>query len=310
MLTAERKSINTTTDMMDADIEGRKLTGYFATWDIDRVRDVIVQGAFKKTFDERGPRIKRDGKYRSKIKVALNHDQVIGLPVRFWEDQKGAGYEALIDPTPIGDLVIARVKSGSLDSNSFQYDVLDSEYDREEKIRYLKELRVYEAGPVDYPCNEAAEIEELKNLKRFKSFLEDKNIEAQVLEIFDDMKSGKPLSAAALAILDVAFSFVRYGAKAGSLAIAPDPIVEDEPPVTEPEPVVEPVAPTPEPTPEPVEEKAAEIETEQAPEEEKQVDPPAPEPKPEPEQTLRSELKGLKDTIRELRNLRENFRKD
>lgn len=230
-LLIETKSLATDSDTMKADIEGRTLYGYFATWDIDRVRDVIVQGAFVKTFKERGPRKRADGQVRSKIKLGLNHKDVIGLPVRFWEDSKGAGYEAVIDPTPVGDLVIARVKSGSLDQNSFKYDVLDHEYDKESKIRYLKELRVYECGPVDEACNEAAEIGGLKSLNE-----EEKDTWYLFWSLQNELKAGRPLSSDSLALLDAAIEKLNaLRAKAGPPAEVqtppePEPTKDATPP--------------------------------------------------------------------------------
>lgn len=134
----------------------RIITGYAATWDRDSGGDTIQRGAFAETIKTRGPQTGSDGKVHSRIKVGFNHGDVVGIPLVMREDERGLYVEAKIDPTPLGDVILARVESGSLDSMSFQYDVLDS--DKSAGGRLLKKVEVYELGPVDYPMNEAALI--------------------------------------------------------------------------------------------------------------------------------------------------------
>lgn len=157
-------------DILQADVSGRTITGYFATWDLDRVGDYIDRKAFDKTFKERGPRHLGGEFLSSRIKIDFNHEEIVGVPIRLWADSKGAGYEARIDASYRGDLILARVVNKSLDMNSFVYDVIDSEpisngatkvidggYTMKERRR-LKELRVHFVGPVDSACNEGAII--------------------------------------------------------------------------------------------------------------------------------------------------------
>lgn len=167
----EAKNLATETGRaIEVDERSRTIYGLFATWKTDRIGDVIQRGAFADTIRERGPRKASDGTITSRIKCDLNHSHIIGLPVRLWEDSIGAWYEARIDRTPIGDLVLERIISKSLDMNSFVFDILEKEAitgGRPEVIdggytvtptRRLTKLRLHAVGPVDFPCSESAVI--------------------------------------------------------------------------------------------------------------------------------------------------------
>ena len=186
----EKKSIED--GQTEVEVDGRTIWGYFATWELDRVGDTIDEKAFKKTLTERGPRREKSGRVRSKIKTDFNHECIVGVPVEMYADSKGAFYKAVIDETPKGDEVLTRVKSGSLDMNSFIYDVLDYEpVNSKNHRRHLTELKVYFAGPVDDPANETAEI------LGFKNFLEVSGWEG----LLRDVKAGHKLAQQELAQL-------------------------------------------------------------------------------------------------------------
>lgn len=138
---------------MDGDGEGRTIFGYMATWDEDSIGDIIVPGAFAKTIAERGPRETPDG-IRSQIKIGYNHGKIIGIPTVLKEDDTGLYYEGRIANTQLGNEVLQLVKEGVVDVNSFAFDIIKS--DEKDGKRYLKELKVYEGGPVDFACNEVA----------------------------------------------------------------------------------------------------------------------------------------------------------
>lgn len=138
----------------------RVLRAYWATWDPDQVGDRIARGAFAEDIKSRGPRLV-DGKPRSEIKLGYNHETVIGLPLKMVEDERGLYVEARVDDTTVGADVLKMIESGTLDSCSFSYDVLDSEGAPPNRV--LKRLRVYEGGPVDWPCNKRAAVLGLKS---------------------------------------------------------------------------------------------------------------------------------------------------
>lgn len=139
--------------MKDADVQGRTIIGYASTFgNKDRVGDVVVRGAFKKTIAERKP------------KVFYNHMYPIGSPIKLEEDSKGLLTESKISATPKGDEILELVKDGVINEMSIMYEVVKREVDEEEGTTYLKELKLYEYGPVDFPANEQAVIEGVKSL--------------------------------------------------------------------------------------------------------------------------------------------------
>lgn len=148
---------------LKADMDSRVIRGYASTYDKDTIGDIVVPGAFEKTISERGPR-QAAGGTRSKIKVGYNHGEIIGLPLLMKEDAKGLYTESRIDPTECGNDVLIKVESGTVDSMSFAYDIIQWSYNEEKNELYLEELKLWEYGPVDFPCNEAADLLGMKGL--------------------------------------------------------------------------------------------------------------------------------------------------
>lgn len=149
---------------LKADVENRTIKGYASTFIKDSVGDIVVPGAFEKTIKERGPQTVQPGGIRSKIKVGYNHGEIIGLPLLMREDDKGLYTESRVDPTVTGTDVLIKVESGTLDAMSFAYDIIQWSYNEETNELYLEELKVWEYGPVDFPCNETANIIGMKDL--------------------------------------------------------------------------------------------------------------------------------------------------
>jgi HK97 family phage prohead protease len=151
---------------VEVQVDQRIIQGYFSKFSPDPIGDLTRKGSFAKTIQERGPRSTERG-LRSKIKIGFNHGEVIGIPVMIREDDTGAYYEAKIDPTPLGDIILTRIDSGSLDACSFEYEVMKASYPKDDKSvsRVLEEVKLYELGPVDYPMHEDAEITGRKSRK-------------------------------------------------------------------------------------------------------------------------------------------------
>jgi len=149
---------------LDVDYGQRIIQGYFSKFTPDPRGDLTRKGTFTKTVQERGPRQTPLG-LRSKIKMGFNHGEVIGIPISIREDDTGAYFEGKVDETDLGDRVLTRVKSGSLDSCSFEYGVVHAQRVENDKSvrRILTEVKLYELGPVDYPLHEDASITGLKN---------------------------------------------------------------------------------------------------------------------------------------------------
>ena len=149
----QHKSVNFKTE----DVEGRVFRGYAATWDKDQGGDIIAPGAFTKTLGERG----------HKVRVMYNHQKLIGKPLNMSEDERGLNVEAKISNTRTGDEVLELMKDGAIDSMSITYSVPagKSEWSDELKARILKEIKLFEFGPVDFAMNEEAIITGVKSIR-------------------------------------------------------------------------------------------------------------------------------------------------
>lgn len=131
----------------------RKIIGYAAAFgNEDRARDIIKPGAFKKTIKERG----------KQIKVFYNHMIPIGRPEVMREEDKGLYTESKISATAKGDEVLQLVADRVITEMSVAYETIDFAYDAKTGVRTLKELKLFEYGPVDFGANEAAVITGIK----------------------------------------------------------------------------------------------------------------------------------------------------
>lgn len=140
-----------------ADEEGRSFTGYAATFgNIDAGRDRVARGAFTKTIAERGNR----------VKVLWQHSRnnPIGVPKEMQEDDAGLLVAARVSDTTLGRDVMVLMKDGVVDQLSIGYDVIKDHWDREESVRNLLELRLFEFSPVTFPMNELAMITDVKHM--------------------------------------------------------------------------------------------------------------------------------------------------
>jgi HK97 family phage prohead protease len=139
----------------EVSVSERKIIGYAASFgNIDRVNDIIKPGAFKKTLKERGPA----------VKLFYNHSYPIGKPEMMREDSKGLYTESKVSNTPRGDEILALVADGVISDMSIGYETVDFGMDNKTGIRTIKEVKLYEFGPVDFGANEQAVITGVKSL--------------------------------------------------------------------------------------------------------------------------------------------------
>jgi len=139
----------------EVSVSERKIIGYAASFgNVDRVNDIIKGGAFKKTLRERG----------KAVKLFYNHAFPIGKPEVIREDEKGLYTESKVSATPRGDEVLALVADGVITDMSIGYEVIDFAQDAKSGIRTLKEIKLYEFGPVDFGANDQALITGVKSL--------------------------------------------------------------------------------------------------------------------------------------------------
>lgn len=146
--------------------------------------DVVLPGAFTKTL----------GAWKSKGKLpkmlwqhGMGDSTLDMLPVGFWktmaEDDKGLFVEGQLIAlnTDRGQTLHEGMQSGAIDSMSMTYVATDVAYGTKagEPFRTIKELDLYEVGPVLFGMNELATIDEtkaadqIKTIREFETFLRD-----------------------------------------------------------------------------------------------------------------------------------------
>jgi hypothetical protein len=139
---------------------------------LDSYRDIVVKGAFNRTINNNSNR----------VKVLWQHDisEPIGKPIMMAEDEKGLHVKAkLCLGTEKGRQCFELMKDGVINELSIGHDTIQDEYDSKNRIRYLKEVRLWEFSAVTFAANDMAKV---NNVKRFDRLL-------------DELKSGRVLSS-------------------------------------------------------------------------------------------------------------------
>jgi HK97 family phage prohead protease len=133
-----------------------ELTGYMSVFgNLDQDGDVVLPGAFKKTFD---------GWNRAKTKLPLiadhqlSTDGVIGSVTHMAEDGYGAKIRARFSSIAKAQDIRTRMIEGHLNGLSYTYAVIRSHRGLFEgkSARFLDELRVFEATVSPFPVNQLA----------------------------------------------------------------------------------------------------------------------------------------------------------
>lgn len=157
---APREDLTRMTTSIRASEDGNTLYGYAAVFNdwttIDswegKFRERIAPGAFRKTLKERG----------DQVKVLFNHgmdpsigDKPLGKPKRMEEDSRGLAVEVPLADTSYNADIKALLRDGSLDGMSFRMTVLEDSWELPEDEmpeRTIKQIRLYEFGPVTFPA--------------------------------------------------------------------------------------------------------------------------------------------------------------
>lgn len=114
----------------------------------------LAPGAFQNTLKQRA----------DKVKVLFNHgfdpsvgDKPLGRPRVMEERDRGLYVEVPLDDTSYNRDLVASLRSGALDGMSFRFSVVREEWDESDDlpVRTIKEVKLYEFGPVTFPAYEA-----------------------------------------------------------------------------------------------------------------------------------------------------------
>lgn len=175
--------------------------GYAAVFgNVDSYGDIIQPGAFTKTIQER----------RGKIRVLWNHDSFappVGKLLDISEDGYGLKIKAQLSSTPRGQEIAQLMRDGVIDSMSIGYTTIRHDYEQRDdlgrEVRNLREVKLYEFSPVNFPANEAASITQVKRQHEAEALLTQ-------LDAFlhAELKAGRTLSAASLTRIKAALDSI------------------------------------------------------------------------------------------------------
>lgn len=140
-------------ELLDADENAGIIKGYgsyFGNKDSDS--DVIAKGAYKKTIEENGNR----------VKYLYQHDmnQPIGKMTELYEDDKGLVFVAEIAKTQLGKDVVELMKSGVITENSV--GIMPIQKQNKGDYREITEVKLYEVSAVTLAANDQALILDVK----------------------------------------------------------------------------------------------------------------------------------------------------
>ena len=189
-------------------IEERTVKSLFAVMGhVDDGKDRILPRAFAKTLSER----------MSRVMVLWQHDATqppVGKPLLLKEitrDELPSDYKTQFPAatgalygeveyldTPRGNEVLSGIKAGAIRENSIGYDALQHDYTSEggERVRNLKELRLWDISPVNWGMQPAA-LNLKSAVERFHvGELDAAGMIPELLRVFTgESKEGRVLSA-------------------------------------------------------------------------------------------------------------------
>ena len=159
----EKKILNVPFEIKQDDIEETGIfKGYGSIFgNKDSHSDVVMPGAFTKT-------LLKGGRNGTGVAMLYQHDS--RRPIGVWnmlaEDKKGLKVEGqLAMKTQDGQETYELMKMGALKGLSIGYDSKIYEWDEKKKIRYLKEVDLWEISPVTFGANLRATVTSVKELK-------------------------------------------------------------------------------------------------------------------------------------------------
>jgi uncharacterized protein len=147
----------------DADGDGFTLEGYGAvfgtptridSWE-GRFDEVIARGAFAKTISERKPVLQFDHG-----RDAATGSVPIGAIDEVREDDNGLFVRARLHDNSRVEPIRQAIASGAIDGMSFRFRVTREDWDDtpEVPLRTIRELELYEVGPVVFPAYESTTV--------------------------------------------------------------------------------------------------------------------------------------------------------
>ena len=144
----------TSIGLEDIDESNGIVKGYGSVFNnIDSDNDIILAGAYTKTLNENGSRVRYCNQHRI--------DQPLGKFTELREDGNGLYFVAEIPKTRLGEDVLLLMKNGVINENSVGIMPIVKSY-RQDGVRELKEVKLYEISCVTLAANPLAMITDAK----------------------------------------------------------------------------------------------------------------------------------------------------
>lgn len=139
-------------ELEDFDEEQGIFSGYAAVFgNVDTGGDVIEPGAFTKTIAEGSDRVKI-------LALHNDYDLPIGKPLELREDAHGLYIKGKVSDTAMGKDVKTLLRDRVLTEMSIGYDPVTFDYDSEDGVRHLREVKLWEVSIVTWAMNPEAVI--------------------------------------------------------------------------------------------------------------------------------------------------------
>lgn len=152
-----------------------RFSGYGAVFgNVDAYNERILPGAFADTLAE--------AKTRGRMPAMLwqhNPTQPIGVWRAMREDERGLYVEGELADTQLGREAYSLLKLGALSGLSIGFSVTKETINRDENIRDLVAINLWEVSPVTFPANSEARVSHVKftgpemTIREFERFLRD-----------------------------------------------------------------------------------------------------------------------------------------
>lgn len=164
----------------------------------DSDRDILIKGCFAKSITERGP----ESSTNRKITFLWQHDMhdPIGKIMKLEERDDGAYATVRLsdfDAVPNAKRAYAQLRDGDINQFSFGFSYIwdKMEYDEENDVFIVKEVKLYEISVVTLGANEHTEyIGEIDDEEKMKSYfkelsIKDKNKFNQIKRMIQDIEA-------------------------------------------------------------------------------------------------------------------------
>lgn len=188
-------------ELEDFDEEQGIFSGYAAVFgNVDTGGDVIEPGAFTKTIAEGWERVKI-------LALHNDYDLPIGKPLELREDAHGLYIKGKISDTAMGKDVKTLLRDKVLNEMSIGYDPVTFDYDTEDGVRHLREVKLWEVSIVTWAMNPKAVVTGYKATEtadRATQMMED---------LAADLKEGRKISTVRLKSLKEACTTLESAVK-------------------------------------------------------------------------------------------------